>query len=190
MERAKAFETDDYALRCYIDQLPVDRCLFCAQPTAPRQIHVSGPLHQWTNLNELADSDSVADRLAVAGKLLNRGVGVSGRSQQTVGKVWLAVCWQCAPSPKVPSIVFAVLAVATAGLFALGQILPAIGALIATLVFAVVAWKRTTLSMGEIDEDDFMFKIHKVEDGVKAEVLALGAARHPANQTQRAQLTA
>ena len=182
MNRAQAFETDDYALRCYIDQLPVDRCLFCARPTQPRQIHVAGPVHRWSNLNEMADTGDGWDKLAVAGAILSRGRGVVAHSQQTKGTVSMAVCMRCAPSPKVPLIVGASLLGVTALFGLLHMILLAVLAGLAMVVALVIASKRQKLSVGEIDEDDFMFKIQGVDDGVKAEVLALGAAPHPANK--------
>ena len=181
--RAKAFETDDYALRCYIDQLPVDRCLFCATETAPRDIHVAGPVHRWTNLHELADSDSVGNKLLVAGAMLSRGhVGVRARKQQTKGFVSMAVCTRCAPTPKRSLVAACALVLATIGLAIAHQILFAVVAGLATLVAFGIAVKRMKLSVGEIDEDDFMFKLHGVDDSVKAEVLALGAEPHPANR--------
>ena len=188
MQRAQAFETDDYALRCYIDQLPVDRCLFCATPTAARHLKVAGPVHRWTNLHEMADTGGVLDKLAVAGAMLGgaRHGAIRGRSQQTKGRVAMAVCWACAPSPKLPLAAAGVLVVATIALGTLALVWPAVIAGIAALVATTIAVKRTKLSVGEIDEDDFMFKLHGVNDGVKAEVLALGAAPHPNNQTAAA----
>src|SRR4051794_40503158 len=108
-QRAKAFETDDDALRCYLDQLPVDRCLFCATPTDARPLRVEGPVHTWTEMTQRADSDSVGDRLMAAGALLARRPG-RAYSQQTKGIAWMAVCAKCHPSPRNVWIAAAVLA--------------------------------------------------------------------------------
>jgi hypothetical protein len=192
MQRAKAFETDDYALRCYIDQLPVDRCLFCATPTAARQLKVAGPLHRWTSLHEMADTGGVLDKLVVASALLGgvHNVAAKAKSQQTKGTVAMAVCWKCAPSPKVPALVAAALVVATCILGALALVWPAVIAGGAALVAFGIAFKRMKLSVGEIDEDDFMFKLHGVDDGVKTEVIALGSAPHPRSTATASQLRA
>jgi hypothetical protein len=191
VQRAKAFETDDYALRCYIDQLPVDRCLFCATPTAARQLKVAGPLHRWTSLHEMADTGGVLDKLVVAGALLGgaHNVAVKAKSQQTKGTVAMAV-WKCAPSPKLPALVAATLVVSTCVLAALAIVWPAVIAGVAAVVAAAIAFKRLKLSVGEIDEDDFMFKLHGVDDGVKTEVIALGSAPHPRSTATASQLRA
>jgi hypothetical protein len=187
VQRAKAFETDDYALRCYIDQLPVDRCLFCATSTPPRQLKVAGPLHRWSSLTDMADTGGVLDKLVVASAMLGaRHIAVKAKSQQTKGRVAMAVCWGCAPSAKVPLLVAGALVVATVVLGALALVWPAVIAGVAAAVAAGIGLKRMKLSVGEIDEDDFMFKLHGVDDGVKAEVIALGSAPHPNNHTASA----
>jgi hypothetical protein len=180
-QRAKAFETDDDALRCYLDQLPVDRCLFCATPTDARPLRVEGPVHTWTETNELADSESAGDRLMAAGRVLARRPG-RAYSQQTKGTAWMAVCAKCHPSPRSFWIAGAVIAGVAVVLGALGQIWPTVLVALAAMVALGLASKRAKLRVGEIDEDDFMFKIRGVDEGVKREVLALGAAPNPNNR--------
>jgi hypothetical protein len=155
--RAKAFETEDGALRCYLDQLPSDRCVFCARPTAPRMLRIGSPVHSWS--------------------------GSGGTHYQQVrGRVMIAVCRRCAPGPRNPLIIAALIGVASfivAKLGGLDMIWYVFGGILATLTFAAIGISRRELRVAEIDEDDHMLKLAKVDAGVASEILALGAEPHP-----------
>lgn len=188
--RPSAFETDDGALRCYLDQLPPDRCVFCATATPTRLLRVAGPVHHASGYEDMADGG--------AGKRLLHGVGVlAGRpvahqALQTKGRAWLAVCPACTPKPMIPLLIGVVVTASTA-LYAVLHGFDAIlqtvtGTLLAIACF--VLWNhRRTLRVGEIDEDDHMFKLRGVAPEIVTTVLALGPTPHPEYQARSNQLT-
>jgi hypothetical protein len=189
MTRPHAFETDDGALRCYLDQLPPDRCVFCNTRTVAKLWRVAGPVHYVTNHEALADGSAI-DRLAAG---LARGVRPTrAQSMETKGRAWLAVCDKCAPKWVLP-LVCGVVILASTVVYALlngvdGILQTVIGGALALFAFGVAA-RRFTLRVGEIDEDDHMFKLRRVAPEIMTEVVALGPEPHPqtvarANQIQ------
>jgi hypothetical protein len=185
--RPHAFETDDGALRCYLDQLPPDRCIFCDTRTPARLIRVAGPVHSVSSFEALADG-STADRVLAGAALMSAAVnkrpmpGYKAQSMQTKGRAWLAVCPKCSPKvvlPAVCGLVFLISTVVYATLQgAAGMLQIAVGGLLALVAFTV-ALRRLTLRVGEIDEDDHMFKLRNVAPEIMRETLALGPAPHP-----------
>jgi hypothetical protein len=191
--RPHAFETDDGALRCYLDQLPPDRCVFCDAPSPARLIRVAAPVHHASSFEQLADG-SAMDRLAAGAALLGGrlSAGVERtQTMQTKGRAWLSVCKPCSPNVALPAIASVLLlgsTIAYGAVAGVGGMLGIVLGGLATMTCFTVAVGRTTLRVGEIDEDDHMFKLRKVAPEIVREVVALGPAPHPQQVARSQQL--